>query len=146
VFGYLRSRPFAAKTTATGNRALDEQEMSMFKGLGDIASMMKQAKQMQGRMAEVQDHLARQRIKGSAGGGMVVVEVNGKQDVLGCVIDQSMMTGGDRELLEDLVVSAMNDAINKSRLAAADAMKDVAGGLTIPGLEDAMSQLGLGPQ
>ena len=118
----------------------------MFKGLGDIASMIKQAKQMQGRMAEIQDSLATQRIKGSAGGGMVSVEVNGKQDVLGCDIDQSLIEGGDRELLEDLVVSAMNDAMHKSRMAAATAMKDAAGGMDIPGLEGAMSQLGLGPQ
>ena len=118
----------------------------MFKGLGEIASMMKQAKEMQSRMAEVQDSLARQRIKGSAGGGMVSFEVNGKQDVLGCQIDPTLLEGGDRELLEDLIVSAMNDAMHKSRTAAAEAMKDVAGGLNLPGLEGAMSQLGLGPQ
>ncbi|MHC4876054.1 MAG: YbaB/EbfC family nucleoid-associated protein [Planctomycetota bacterium] len=117
----------------------------MFKGLGDIASMMKQAKEMQGRMAEMQENLTQLRITGSSGGGMVVIETNGKQDVLGCTIDQTLIDGGDREMLEDLIVSAMNDAVNKSRAAAAEAMQEAAGGLNLPGMDDAMSQLGLGP-
>lgn len=117
----------------------------MFKGLGDIASLMKQASEMKGRMSEMQDKLAQLRIKGSAGGGMVSIEVNGKHDVLGCVIDESLLSAGDREMLEDLIVSAMNDAMNRSRQAAADSMQDLTGGMNIPGLENAMSQLGLGP-
>lgn len=117
----------------------------MFKGLGDLASMMKQAKEMQSRMAEMQEKLTQLRIKGSSGGGMVIVEVNGKQDVLNCSIDQTLVDGGDREMLEDLVVSAMNDAVNKSRIAGAEAMQEAAGGLNLPGMGDAMSQLGLGP-
>jgi len=117
----------------------------MLKGLGDIAGLMKQAKEMQARMAEVQERLAQMRIQGSAGGGMVNVEVNGKQDVLGCTIDQTLYESGDREMLEDLVVSAMNDAMHKSREAAADSMKDVTGDINIPGLEGMMSKLGLGP-
>lgn len=115
----------------------------MFGKLGDIASIMKQAKEMQGKMGEVQDRLAQMRIRGSSGGGMVVIEVNGKQDVLGCEIDPVVMD--DREMLEDLVVSAMNDAMAKSRDVAAESMQEAAGGLNIPGLEAAMSQLGLGP-
>lgn len=117
----------------------------MLKGLGDIAGLMKQAKEMQARMAEVQDRLALMRITGSAGGGMVNVEVNGKQDVLGCTIDQTLHDSGDREMLEELFVSAMNDALHKSREAAAESMKDVTGGLNIPGMEGMMSKLGLGP-
>lgn len=117
----------------------------MFKGLGDLASMMKQAKEMQSRMAEMQEQLTRLRIKGSAGGGMVVIETNGKQDVLNCSIDPTLLEGGDCEMLEDLVVSAMNDAVSKSREAAAEAMQEAAGGLNLPGMGDALSQLGLGP-
>lgn len=117
----------------------------MFGALGDIATLMKQAKEMQGKMGEVQDRLAKMRIRGSAGGGMVVIEVNGKQDVINCEIDTVLIEGGDREMLEDLVVSAMNDALAKSRDVAAESMKEAAGGLNIPGLEAAMSQLGLGP-
>lgn len=121
----------------------------MFKGIGDFAAMLKQAgamkgqfEEMQSRMAETQNHLAQMRIRGTAGGGMVNVEINGKLDVLGCEIDQTLVDSGDREMLEDLVTSAMNDAIHKSKQAAADAMKDVTGGLDIPGMEEAMSKLG----
>lgn len=117
----------------------------MLKGLGDIASLMKQAKEMQGRMSEIQDRLALMRIHGSAGGGMITFEVNGKQDVLGCTIDPTLYESGDREMLEELSVSAMNDALNKSKQAAADAMQEITGGLNIPGMEGMMSKLGLGP-
>jgi DNA-binding YbaB/EbfC family protein len=124
----------------------------MFKGIGDLAAMLKQAgamkgqfEEMQSRMAETQDHLAQMRIRGTAGGGMVNVEINGKLDVLGCEIDQTLVDSGDREMLEDLVTSAMNDAIHKSKQAAADAMKDVTGGLDIPGMEEAMAKLGGSP-
>ena len=124
----------------------------MFKGIGDFAAMLKQAgamkgqfEEMQSRMSETQNHLAQMRIRGSAGGGMVNVEINGKLDVLGCRIDQTLVDSGDREMLEDLVTSAMNDAISKSKQAAADAMKEVTGGLDIPGMEEAMAKLGGSP-
>ncbi|MDA0590530.1 MAG: YbaB/EbfC family nucleoid-associated protein [Planctomycetota bacterium] len=124
----------------------------MFKGIGDFAAMLKQAgamkgqfEEMQSRMSETQNHLAQMRIRGSAGGGMVNVEINGKLDVLGCRIDQTLVDSGDREMLEDLVTSAMNDAIYKSKQAAADAMKEVTGGLDIPGIEEAMAKLGGSP-
>ena len=124
----------------------------MFKGIGDFASMLKQAgamrgqfEEMQSRMADMQDHLAQMRIKGTSGGGMVVLEINGRLDVLGCKIDPALIAGGDREMIEDLITSAMNDAIHKSKEAAASAMQDVTGGLDIPGMEDAISKLGGGP-
>ena len=117
----------------------------MFKGLGDMAALMKSAKEMQGRMSEIQDRLALMRIQGSAGGGMVTFEVNGKQDVLSCTIDPTLYESGDREMLEELSVSAMNDALNKSKQAAAEAMQEITGGLNIPGMEGMMSKLGLGP-
>ena len=123
----------------------------MFKGIGDIASMLKQAgamrgqfEEMQSRMADMQNHLAQMRIKGTSGGGMVTLEINGRLDVLGCEIDPTLIAGGDREMIEDLVTSAMNDAIHKSKDAAADAMQDVTGGLDIPGMEEAMTKLGGG--
>jgi len=123
----------------------------MFKGIGDFASMLKQAgamrgqfEEMQARMADMQNHLAQMRIKGTSGGGMVVLEINGRLDVLGCEIDPALIDGGDREMLEDLITSAINDAIHKSKEAAAGAMQDVTGGLDIPGMEDAISKLGGG--
>jgi DNA-binding YbaB/EbfC family protein len=113
--------------------------------LKQAGAMKGQFEEMQSRMAETQNHLAQMRIRGTAGGGMVNVEINGKLDVLSCEIDQTLVDSGDREMLEDLVTSAMNDAIHKSKQAAADAMKDVTGGLDIPGMEEAMAKLGESP-
>jgi DNA-binding YbaB/EbfC family protein len=113
----------------------------MFKGITNFASMMKEAKNMQGKMAEMQEKLAQQRIKGTAGGGMVVIEINGKQDVLNCTIDEALMD--DREMLEDLIVSAMNDTMHKHRQTTQDMMADATGGM--PGLNEAMGQFGVDP-
>ena len=116
----------------------------MFKGIGQLASMMKQAGEIQGRMKEMQETLRRLKVSASAGGGMVKVEMNGQQQLLSCAIEQSLFESNDRELVEDLVVSAINQALEKVKLAAADEMGKLAGGLDVPGLNDALSQLGLG--
>lgn len=116
----------------------------MFKGLGQLASMMKQAQEIQGRMKEMQEALRRLKIDGSAGGGMVTVEMNGQQQLLSCRIEQSLIDSKDREMIEDLVVAAVNQGLDKVKQAAADEMGKLAGGLDVPGLNDALSQLGLG--
>ncbi len=113
----------------------------MLKGLGNLASMMKQAQQMQGRMGEMQEALAKVRVEGNAGGGMVKVEATGQQKIVGCTIEQSLLDDGDREMLEDLIVGATNQALQKSRDAATEQMAELAGGINIPGLGDALSQL-----
>jgi len=112
----------------------------MFKGLGDLASLMKQASQMKGLVGEMQEKLGRVRVTGTAGGGMVQVEVSGHQKVLSCTISESLAAAGDREMLEDLVVAATNQALEKAREAAAEEMNQMAGGLDMPGLSDALSQ------
>ena len=116
----------------------------MLKGLGNIASLMKQAQEMQGRMSELQDNLGRLRVQGSAGGGMVTVEVSGQQRLLSCRIEQSLLESGDREMVEDLVVAAVNQAMEKAKESATQEMSKLAGGMDIPGLGDALSKLGLG--
>lgn len=119
----------------------------MFNGLGNLASMMKQASQMQGLMSDAQEKLARVRVSGTAGGGMVIVEATGQQKVVSCQIDESLMKTGDRELIEDLVTAATNQALEKSREAAAEEMNRLAGGLNLPGLSEALAnfQEGGGP-
>ena len=112
----------------------------MLNGLGNLASLMKQATQMQGLMGEMQEKLARIRVSGTAGGGMVQVEVSGQQKILSCTIDENLLKTGDREMIEDLVVAAGNQAMDRSREAAAGEMNQLAGGLDLPGLSDAMSQ------
>jgi len=116
----------------------------MFKGIGNIASMLKQASEMQERMQEMQEVLAKRRVEGAAGGGMVTVAANGQQKILGIRIEESMLQSQDREMLEDLLVAATNQALDKAREAAAEEMSHVTGNLDLPGLGDALSKLGLG--
>jgi DNA-binding YbaB/EbfC family protein len=116
----------------------------MFKGLGQIASLMKNAQEIQGRMKDMQETLRRLKAEGTAGGGMVTVEINGVQQVLSCRIEQSLFDAGDREMVEDLVVAAANQAMDKIKQATADEMGKLTGGLDMSGLNDTLSQLGLG--
>ena len=97
--------------------------------------MMQQAQQMQGKLAELQDELAKRTVTGSAGGGMVSVDADGKGMVRRVKIDPSLVTGGDVELLEDLVAVAVGDALQKAAALGAEEMGRLAGGLGIPGLK-----------
>ena len=112
----------------------------MFKGLGQMASLLKNAGEMQGRMQQIQENMKRLRVTGSAGGGMVTVEMNGQQQVLSCSIEESLVKSGDREVLEDLVVSACNQALDKVRQASAEEMSKLAGGIDMPGLGEALAK------
>ena len=116
----------------------------MFKGLGQVASLMKNAHIIQGRMKDMQEGLRRLKVEGTAGGGMVTVEMNGQQQVLSCRIEQSLFDAGDREMVEDLLAAAVNQALEKVKQATADEMEKLTGGLDMSGLRDALSQLGLG--
>lgn len=116
----------------------------MFDQLKNLGSMMQQARQMQSRMAEVKEKVAEMRVEGIAGGEMVRVEATGDLRIIGVHIDPSLLATGDREMLEELVSSATNQALQKAKEAAASAMQEVAGGMDIPGLSDAMSKFGLG--
>lgn len=113
----------------------------MLKGLGNIASLIKQAQQMGGKMQGLGEELKQQRATGSAGAGMVEVEVNGLGELLACRLDLALVAKQDRELLEDLIVAATNQALAKARQLHAEAMKGLAGGMELPGLDDALSKL-----
>jgi DNA-binding YbaB/EbfC family protein len=115
----------------------------MFKGLGNFASMMKQAQGIQDRMSKLQEEMGQLRVEASAGGGMVRVEANGQQKILAIQLEDSLLENPDREMLEDLLVAATNQALDKSREAAAEEMAKLTGNLDIPGLGDALSQMGL---
>lgn len=103
----------------------------MFGGMGNI---MKQAEQMQKKMAKMQDELAERTVEGSAGGGMVTVIASGKQDIISISIKQDVVDPEDVEMLEDLVLSATRDALRKSRELSEQEMGKITGGLGIPGL------------
>ena len=116
----------------------------MLKGLGNIASMLKQASEMQERMAEAKEKVAGIRVEGIAGGEMVKVEATGEMRILSVSIEPALMETGDREMIEELVTAATNQALQKAKDATAAAMSDVASGMDLPGLNDALSNLGMG--
>lgn len=113
----------------------------MFKGLGNLASLMKHAQEIQSRMGVMQEHLGEVKVEGTAGGGMVTVEASGHQKVLSVRIEQSLFEENDREMIEDLVLAATNQALEKARQAAAEQMKGIA---DVPGMDAALEQFGLG--
>ena len=113
----------------------------MFKSLGNIANLVKQAQEMKSRMGELETKLAQVRVKGTAGGGMVDVEVNGQQKVMAVHVDEKLLKSDDREMLEDLLVAACNDALNRAKQAAAEQMSELTGGFDIPGMDEMIQQL-----
>jgi DNA-binding YbaB/EbfC family protein len=101
--------------------------------LGDLGNIMKQAQQLQERLSQVQETVARQTVEASAGGGMVKVVINGKHEVLSLTIDPSVLKE-DVELVQDLVLAAVNEGIRNAQKMVADEMTKATGGLKIPGL------------
>ena len=101
--------------------------------LGDIGNIMKQAPQLQERHAQVQDDVARRTVEAAAGGGMVKVKVNGKHELLAITIDPAVLKE-DVELVQDLVLAAVNEGLRSAQRMVAEEMTKVTGGLKIPGL------------
>ncbi len=112
----------------------------MFKGITGLGALMKQAQEITGRMQGLNDELRVLRVTGSAGGGMVEIELNGLMEVLRCQIDEGLIVQGDRELIEDLVKSAVNQAVTKGKELHAEALQSLTGGLEVPGLNDMMGK------
>ena len=101
---------------------------------GGLGNIMKQAQQMQRRMAQLQEEMANKQVEASAGGGMVTAVVNGKQQLLDLKIDPAAVDPEDVEMLQDLVMAAVNEAIKQSQQMAQEEMSKLTGGLNIPGL------------
>ncbi len=98
----------------------------------NLGNLMKQAQQMQSKMAEMQAKLGEMEVGGAAGGGMIQVTVNGKGEMRRIKIDPSLCTADDVEVLEDLIVAAFNDAKGKVETLMQDEMQKVTGGLNLP--------------
>jgi nucleoid-associated protein EbfC len=96
---------------------------------------MQQVKALQDKMAKMQEELATKTVESSSGGGMVTALMNGRQELVGLKIDPQVVDPHDVEMLEDLVVAAVNDALRRSQELAASEMGKIAGGLNIPGLK-----------
>ncbi len=102
--------------------------------MAKINQMMKQAQQMQIKMTTLQKELDTREFTASTGGGMVKATVNGKQELLGLTINKECVDPNDVELLEDLVKSALNQAMKESQETVSGAMSKITGGLNIPGM------------
>ena len=101
------------------------------KGMGD---MMKQAQKLQAKMIKLQEELAEKTVETSAGGGMVKVIANGKQQIVSINIEKEVVDPEDVEMLQDLIMAAVNDALTKSQEMVSGEMGKLTGGLKIPGL------------
>ena len=97
-------------------------------------SFMRQAQELQAKLAKAQEELAQASIEASSGGGAVTVTVNGQQQVLSVKISPEAIEPDDVEMLEDLVMTAVNEALTKAQKMAAERMGKLTGGLNIPGL------------
>jgi hypothetical protein len=100
----------------------------------NIGEMMKQAKRLQEKMGSLQKELETRTVETSAGGGMVAVVVNGKFELQSLKIDREVVNPDDLEMLEDLIVAAVNEGIRKAQEMASSEMAKLTGGLKIPGL------------
>ena len=101
------------------------------KGMGN---MMKQAQQLQSKMMKLQEELADRTVESSSGGGMVKVTANGRQQVSSIQIEKEVVDPDDVEMLQDLILAAINDALAKAQEMVSSEMGKLTGGLNIPGL------------
>jgi DNA-binding YbaB/EbfC family protein len=99
---------------------------------GGIGNLMRQAQQLQENMAKAQAEIAQLTVTGEAGGGMVKVEMNGRHEVGRVSLDPSVVSADDRELLEDLVTAAINDAVRKVETTTRERMTAMMGGMQLP--------------
>ena len=113
----------------------------MFQGLANFGSLLKHAQNIGDQMGQLSEEMKKRRVTGTAGGGMVEIELNGLIEVLRCRIDPRLFAQNDRELIEDLVVAAVNQAVVKGKQIHADAMRNLAGGLPLPnGFHEALAK------
>ncbi|GAB6035923.1 YbaB/EbfC family nucleoid-associated protein [Fundidesulfovibrio butyratiphilus] len=101
------------------------------RGMNDL---LRQAQAMQKKMANLQEELSKKTVEASSGGGMVTVVASGGQDVVSIVIDKAAVDPSDVEMLQDLVLAAVNDALKKARELQQSEMSAITGGMKIPGL------------
>lgn len=101
------------------------------KGMGD---MLRQAQMMQRKMQQIQEDMQNRTVEATSGGGMVTVVATGAQDIVSIAIDKSVVDPGDVDMLQDLVLAAVNDALKKARDLQQSEMAGLTGGMKIPGL------------
>ncbi len=100
----------------------------------DMKKMMQQAKKMQAKMNKMQEEMEKKTVEATAGGGVVKVKLNGKKDVIDIEIDEEAVDPDDVEMLEDLLLAAINEGMNKVQDMIDDQMGDMTGGMDLPGM------------
>jgi len=108
------------------------------KGMPNMGQLLKQAQKFQAKMAELQEELNQRTVEASAGGGMVTVVANGRQEVLSITIDPEVIDPNDVEMLQDLILAAVNDALNRAKEMTNEEMGKLTKGVNIPGLAGLM--------
>jgi DNA-binding YbaB/EbfC family protein len=106
----------------------------LIKGLPNMGNLLKKAQELQEKMAKLQEELGEKTVEASAGGGMVTVVANGKQEIISIKIDPEVVDSDDVEMLEDLVLAAVNDALYQARQMISEEMSQLTGGVKIPGI------------
>ena len=101
---------------------------------GNMQKMLRQAQKMQADMAKMQEELKSMTVEADAGGGMVKVVMNGRQEIRSLVIDPKALEGGDVEMLQDLVLSAVNEAVRITKADLEREMANLTGGIHLPGM------------
>ena len=104
------------------------------KGIPNMGNLMKQAQQFQNRMAKLQQELEKKTIEATSGGGMVTVVVNGQQELLSIKIDPEVVDPEDIDMLQDLVLAAVNDGLSRAKKMVNDEMAKLTGGLNLPNI------------
>ena len=100
----------------------------------NMNDLLRQAQVMQNKLSKLQQEMASKSYEASSGGGMVKAVVSGKQELLGLTIDPSLLTGGDVEMLQDLVVAAVNEGLRIAKESMEREMSAISGGIKIPGM------------
>lgn len=102
-------------------------------GGGNMNNLLKQAQQMQRKMAEMQEEIEKSEFVASSGGGAITVTVNGKNEILDMKINKEVIDPDDAEMLQDLIITAVNEAMRSAKEASNSEMSKLTGGLNIPG-------------
>jgi len=110
----------------------------IMKGMPNMGQIMKQAQQFQARMAKLQEELGDRTVEASAGGGMVTVVANGRQEIVSIAIDPEVIDPEDREMLQDLVMAAVNDGLAKAKEMVNEEMGKLTKGINLPNLPGLM--------
>jgi DNA-binding YbaB/EbfC family protein len=102
------------------------------KGIPNMGNLLKQAQQFQAKLAKLQEELANKTVEATSGGGMVAVVANGRQEIVSIKIDPEVIDPGDREMLQDLILAAVNDALSRAKSMMNEEMGKLTHGLNLP--------------